>query len=395
VTVRLAILSSHPIQYNAPAFRRLAAEPGLDVKVFYEWPGTAAAIDSEFGRSVEWDIPLLEGYAYTILPNTARHPGTYSFFGIDNPGVVHAISEWRPDVLLVYGWSFASHVRVLRAFHGHVPILFRGDSTLLDPMPALRRFGRKLVLKWVYRHVDVALFVGARNRDYYLEYGVPESHLVWAPHHVDNERFERDHDGKNEKAHRWRESLNIKPSATVFLFAAKLTPGKAPDLMLDAFVRVRESAPGLDAHLVVVGDGALRETLAQRARGRPDVHLLGFQNQAVMPVVYRLGNVLVLPSLSETWGLSVNEAMACHRGAIVSDRVGCAVDLVHPGRNGLHVETASLESLAGALGSVVGDSARLKAWGRESHRLIQGWSIHEFARIVADVARQVASLQGM
>ena len=71
VTTRLAIVSTHPIQYNAPAFRSLASNPDLEVHVFYEWEGPGT-LDPEFGQAVKWDVPLLDGYDHTFVPNAAR-----------------------------------------------------------------------------------------------------------------------------------------------------------------------------------------------------------------------------------------------------------------------------------------------------------------------------------
>ncbi|MEO7684103.1 MAG: glycosyltransferase, partial [Gemmatimonadaceae bacterium] len=189
MTARLGIVSSHPIQYNAPAFRALAANPDLDVHVFYGWEGPGSTIDPEFGRAVEWDIPLLDGYSHTFVPNVARDPGSHRFRGIDNPTLVGQIRAWHPDVLLIYGWAFASHLRVLRTFHGKVPILFRGDSTLLDERSLWRSAARRALLRWVYAHVDTALYTGQLNRAYFRAHGIRDDQLVWAPHAIDNDRF--------------------------------------------------------------------------------------------------------------------------------------------------------------------------------------------------------------
>ena len=72
---RLAILTSHPVQYNAPAFRALAAIPSLELHVFYEWDGQSTTVDREFGRRVEWDVPLLDGYDSTFVANVAADQG--------------------------------------------------------------------------------------------------------------------------------------------------------------------------------------------------------------------------------------------------------------------------------------------------------------------------------
>ena len=115
---RLAILSSHPIQYNAPAFAALASDPALEVHVFYSWEGPSRSVDPEFGHVVEWDIPLLDGYDHTFVRNKSKDPGTHHFRGLDNPEMVEQIREWNPDALLIYGWSFLTHLRVMRAFKG-------------------------------------------------------------------------------------------------------------------------------------------------------------------------------------------------------------------------------------------------------------------------------------
>ena len=84
--MKLAIVSTHPIQYNAPFFRRLAQEPEIDLHVFYTWEQAASGpkFDPGFVRAVEWDIPLLEGYEYNFVKNTASEPCSHHYKGIIN-----------------------------------------------------------------------------------------------------------------------------------------------------------------------------------------------------------------------------------------------------------------------------------------------------------------------
>jgi glycosyltransferase involved in cell wall biosynthesis len=389
---RLAILSSHPIQYNAPAFRSLAATPDLDVHVFYGWEGPGLTGDPEFGRKVDWDIPLLDGYEHTFVPNTARDSGSHRFRGIDSPQISDLISAWAPDVLLVYGWAFASHLKAMRAFRGKVPIMFRGDSTLLDESDPLRTLARRLFLRWVYSHVNMALYPGTRNRDYLRAHGMREEQLVWAPHAVDNSRFAEAAKAREIEATEWRRQLGISDGSAVFLFSAKLIPRKDPATLLQAFIRLRSLVPEPPAHLVFVGDGELSAELKAEAAGRPDVHFLGFHNQTIMPVLYRIGDVVVLPSrYGETWGLAINEAMACGRPAIVSDKVGCGADLVTPGRTGLVFEHGNAAGLCDVMTELLRDSERRKAMGADAMTLIGRWSISAYARTVADVARSASA----
>ncbi len=126
---RLAVVTTHPVQYHVPWLIRLA-EKGVELKVFYTWEQArnGNVYDPGFGRKIQWDIPLLQGYNYQFVKNIAPRPGTHHFLGIINPGLNEAIESWNPDCLLVFGWNFTSHLRVLIHFHKKIPILFRGDS---------------------------------------------------------------------------------------------------------------------------------------------------------------------------------------------------------------------------------------------------------------------------
>jgi len=387
-TIRLAIVTSHPIQYNAPAFRSLAGASGLDVRVFYEWEGPRNSIDPEFGRTISWDVPLFDGYDYVFVPNVSRDPGSHSFSGIDNPGLKGQLEAWRPDVLLIYGWSFRSHLRVLRAFQGRLPILFRGDSTLVDESGFPRTLARRALLKWIYRHVDIALYAGTRNREYFRTHGLRDDQLTWAPHAVDNDYFSSSGDEREARAREWRSELGIPPGDAVFLFAAKLVARKDPETLLAAFLALRRAAPDRGAHLIFAGEGELLGSLRAAAQGRTDVHFIGFRNQSEMPVVYRLGDVNVLPSrFGETWGLSINEAMACGRGAIVSDRVGCGIDLIRPNQTGLIFRNRDQDDLEKMLERLGSQREDVVSMGRRAKLLIEDWSIPAYTSVVSAVAK--------
>jgi glycosyltransferase involved in cell wall biosynthesis len=309
---KLAVITSHPIQYYAPVFRALAESGAVDLRVFYTWSQAAQTgqYDAGFGAAVSWDVPLLSGYAYEFVPNAAAEPGPAHFNGLVNPTLARDIEAWHADAVLVFGWSYRSHLLAMRRFKGRIPVLFRGDSTLLDPQSWWRTALRRACLRWVYRHVDVAIAVGSNSRDYFAWCGIPASRIAMAPHSIDTERFGADAASQESRAGAWRADLGIDPGSVVFLFAGKLQYKKDPALLLEAFCAL---PPG--SHLIYAGSGELEAELKARARGLDAVHFLPFQNQSAMPTVYRLGDVLVLPSRGpgETWGLALNEAMACAR----------------------------------------------------------------------------------
>jgi glycosyltransferase involved in cell wall biosynthesis len=384
---KLAILNTHPIQYYSPYYRGLARQEGIDLRVFYGWEeATEESYDPGFGADVSWDIPLLDGYDHTFLENTASDPGTHHFWGIAAPDLIPTIEEWGPDALLVFGWNFRAHLRALRHFHDRIPVLFRGDSTLIDETTGPRRWLRRTFLRWVYQYVDRALYVGQNNRAYFEAHGFADDQLTWIPHAIDNDRFAGAPEA-DEKARRWRHEIGIPDDAPVILFAGKLEEKKAPDVLLDAFRSLNVDR----SHLVVVGSGPMEDALTADAGDHPRVHFLGFQNQSRMPVVYRLGDLFVLPSRGpgETWGLAVNEAMACGQPVVVTSRVGCALDLVDE-KNGAVVPPEDAASLRTTLRELLSDPERLRTLGRRSAERIQNWSIDVAAERTAAAVQSVA-----
>lgn len=379
--VRLAIVSTHPIQYYAPVFRSLAASGTVLPRVFYTWSQTAGGpvFDPGFGASFSWDVPLLEGYEYEFVPNVAKVPGSHHFSGIQNPGLIPAISRWEADAILVYGWRLRSHLDALRHFKGRIPVLFRGDSTMLGTSGPLRTLARKACLRWVYSHVDVGIAVGQNSRDYYEWCGLHADRIAFAPHSVDTRRFADRGGSYAERARQWRAELGIPDESVAILFAAKFTPGKEPLLLLDSFLDLVSRA-----HLILVGKGEMEAAMRERAHGHPNVHFLPFQNQSDMPIVYRLGDVYVLPSSGETWGLAMNEAMASGRALIASSRVGGARDLVHTGETGWTFESGSRSDLGRVLRAAI-DKGRdgMLLMGQRAQTMSADWSTEAAADAIA------------
>src|SRR5258708_7201810 len=138
--MRLAIITTHPIQYYAPVFKLLQERQQLTIMVFYTWgEGAEVKYDPGFGATIAWDIPLLDGYPFTWVYNTACDPGSHHYKGIINPGLIQQVQQWEADAILVFGWAYQSHLKCLRYFKGRIPTYFRGDSTLLDEPKGLKK----------------------------------------------------------------------------------------------------------------------------------------------------------------------------------------------------------------------------------------------------------------
>lgn len=367
---KLAILSSHPIQYNAPLFAMLAQSAVLDIRVFYTWSQSREALfDKDFGKTIQWDIPLLEGYAYEFVENISNQPGPGSFKGMVCPDLIGRIEEWGAQALLVYGWNYHAHFHAMRHFRGRIPVWFRGDSTLLDERGGWKQLLRRLFLRVIYHFADNAFYVGENNRQYFLAHGFSPRRLFFAPHAIDNRRFG---DPGQQEAMQWRRELGIEDQDIAVLFVGKFEPKKDPGLLVRAALKLNR--PGV--HYLFIGNGVLEESLHEMTRGDQRFHFIPFQNQSRMPAVYHLGDILALPSAGpgETWGLAVNEAMACGKAILASDKCGCAIDLVEPGTNGLIVPAGNEASWTEALRSITASKPQLLQMGQASRKRIASWS---------------------
>jgi glycosyltransferase involved in cell wall biosynthesis len=387
---KLAIIISHPIQYYAPVFKLLGQK--CELKVLYSLGDNVenGSYDTGFKQNIKWDINLLDGYQYEFLNNTAKKSGSHHFKGIINPNIIQSINSFNPDAILVYGWSYQSHLKVLRHFKGKTPIWFRGDSHLLDSKPKLIKLARKALLTWVYSHIDKAFYVGTANKAYYKSFGLKQHQLLFAPHATDNDRFGTD---RFDEAQILRNKLGIINGEILILFAGKLVRKKSPDRLLKAFLELNLN----NSHLLIVGNGELEENLrrtafpqAQVETENKRVHFMDFQNQSVMPVIYQACDLFVLPSQgpSETWGLAVNEAMASGKAALVSDKVGCAVDLVKAGINGEIFQANNMIDLKNKLSGLVRSKIKLIKIGQNNRKLIQNWSFEIQAKQILNLLNE-------
>lgn len=376
--MKLAIVTTHPIQYYAPVFKLLHERGKISIMVYYTWgEKSKVKYDPGFRATVEWDIPLTEGYPFIWVENTSADPGTHHYRGITNPDLIDEITKWQPDAVLVFGWAWQSHLRCIRHFKGRLPVYFRGDSTLLDETGGIKSIIKSLFLRWVYKDIDHAFYTGANNKAYFKKYGLKNEQLSYAPHAVDNERFALD---KKEEAAAVRGELQIGNDDILVLFAGKFEPKKSPRVLLDAFLSMEKP----NIHLLFVGNGNLEADLKLKAKDSKNVHFMDFQNQSRMPVIYQACDLFCLPSKGpgETWGLAVNEAMACSKAVLVSDKVGCAVDLVKTGYNGDIFKSGNLDSLTGCLNHLTQSKNKLIEMGKNAAAQIKDWSFIHIAEAI-------------
>lgn len=348
---KLGVLTSHPIQYQAPIFRELARHVDLQLFFAHQQSGEGQA-DAGFKVPFNWDVDLLSGYKHEFLQNTAHHPNTGRFLGCDTPGLRARIRDEKFNAFLVMGWNLKAYWQAVVACREQgVPVLVRGDSQLGTARSPLKKLAKEILYPAMLRQFDACLYVGQKNRAYLEHYGVSPDRLFFSPHCVDNARFATT--TRLCDSDKLRRDLGLHPEDLVILFAGKLIEMKRPGDLLGAIHRLRDRVPG--ARALFVGDGPLRGALEARAKSlNIPAHFLGFWNQSQLPNSYAIADVLVLPSnAEETWGLVVNEALACGIRAVVSDSVGCGPDLITSGETGEIFTTGNEADLSDALQRVL------------------------------------------
>src|SRR2546423_2765092 len=209
--MRLAILATHPIQYYAPWFRHLAQQFDLEV-LYVHQQDSAGQSAAGFGVNFDWDVPLLDGYRYRWLRNVSPRPTLQTFSGCDTPELYQLIDPDNYDALLVLGWNRKAFIQGIRAaWRNKVSVLARGDSQLQTNRSLLKRALKFIPYRCFLPRIDAHLYVGQRNREYLSHYGVPDRHLFFSPHFVDNDFFSgRAETARNSgAARRLRDQLGI------------------------------------------------------------------------------------------------------------------------------------------------------------------------------------------
>ncbi len=371
---RVLVVASHPVQYMAPILRRMAKHPRVELQVAYcSLRGAEAAVDPDFGTEVKWDVPLLDGYEWTHVPN--KGPERESFWGMNNPGLKELIRDGKFDaVLCLTGYIRASFWIARRAAKkAGAAFIFGTDASSLEP-----RDGRmwkvafkKIVWPRLFGLADQVVVPSTASEAMMRTLGIPAERITMTPYSVDNDwwitqaaKVDREEE---------REKYGLREEDVAILFCAKLQPWKRPMDLLRAYAQAQTE----NSRLIFAGDGPLREELKAEATrlGISDQVLFpGFVNQSALPALYKLVDLMVLPSTYEPFAVVVNEAMCCGCPAMVSDRVGAARDLVEPVSPGLVFPAGNVPVLADRLADMLRSTEKLRELRPVVVEHIKSWS---------------------
>lgn len=263
--------------------------------------------------------------------------------------VIKRLRQIKPDAVIVSGYHYLGHLRVLRWLRGRrIATLFISDSNIhADRARGFTRTLKSRIVPWVVRRCDPILVCGSLGKQYFEKYGAREGQCIYAPYEPDYEQIERIDPALVEQM---RAQYRFDPARKRLVFCGRMVEQKRPDLALGAFVEVAHEFPDWD--LIMVGDGVQREWLGYITPTdlRRRILFTGFVGkQDQLSAIYRNCHAMILPSDWEPWGVVINEAVAAGLAVVATNVVGAAVELVQPWRNGFLVPPGDRRALAGAL----------------------------------------------
>lgn len=337
---RFAIATWGISHFEVPMFRLLESAPSVDLHVFYLLdPSKNREFDADYAQGIHWGESMLGGYESTLC---------------SDPHDLRArIRAWRPDAVMVYGYTWPGALRMIAEFRARgIPLVFRGTlNTHVDPRGG-RRGHVTRQFRWPVFHFFRSLHYGGTYSHAVLRSArIPSQRLYFVPFSVDSRFFAEAADigGDGDRA-RFLLERGWPEDSRVALFIGQLSWFKGPDIALEAF-RAWSGGDAL-ARLVIVGNGREASALREVVEGLPNpdhVHLAGFCPSKETPPYYLRSDVVIFTSRYETWARAVNEAMLCRRPCIVNNVIPACGGLVEDGGTGLVLTEPSAGQYAKAL----------------------------------------------
>lgn len=363
---RLAVVMSHPTQHFVPVYRALAANKDVQLQVFYlASNGVQATQDPEFGRTVQWDIPMTKGYPHTFVGQN-KVLKKFSLTEMDYRQINLALADFQPELVWLHGYASLANWRVVMAKPCNTAIVYTSDSNLADPRKPFRRFWKTAVVKTFFNRCDHFLSISDANRRYLKHYNVDSRKINDAPFPIDMAYWAKARGQLPENSSsRLRQKLSIATDATVFLFAGKLVAHKRAIDVVRAMLEIRHE----NVHAVIVGSGPEQANLRQEL----DLHgldsrvtMVGFINQTELPRYFDACDVLVFPSSREPYGAIAAEVLPFALPIIATDNIGAIGAAIIVGKNALVYKAGEARALAAHMRTLATDENVRRRLGEES-----------------------------
>ena len=273
------------------------------------------------------------------------------------------------DYILILGWNNLHYLRaVYFAIKNNIKIILRVETNLKSTKNFFKKYIKNIILKFFFQKISYFLSIGKLNKKFYLYHGVKNEKIFPAPYFVDNKFFLFKFNKKKLKKKLHFENKKI------ILFVGKLIKRKNPFEFLELSKQYKKNS---DIHFIMIGDGLLKNKCFDfiKSNNLQNVSIIGFVNQKELREYYRISNLMILPSLYETWGLTINEAFASNTPVICTNNCGCSSDLIENGKTGFIYKSGDLDDLYKKTKLILNDKKLSSLMTRNIKKKIRNYSL--------------------
>jgi glycosyltransferase involved in cell wall biosynthesis len=375
--LKIAIIAKFPIHYHAPLYKEIGKLHNIEnVVLFCDDSRVKPVYVDDFKTTINWDVPLIDGYSYKFLRNYSRKV-IKGFFSYINPGLLIDIFKNKYDVIIIQGYdNLSCWLALFAAKLARIKVIWRGEATLRGNENSYfwKKFLKKIVLSRFFNVFNAVMYSCSGNKNYLKFYGVSESKLFPIPCAVNNSFFQSERMKYLGKENKIRKELGIREDDFVVLFSARFVSLKRPLDLLKAIKQINHN----NILVLFVGDGPERVTMEKFTKNyRIKALFAGFVNQSELSRYYSISDVAVIVSDYDPSPKVMNESMNFELPIIVTDIVGTAHDLVKDGANGFIIEIGDIRTIAAKIDYLNKNRLIAKAMGKRSLDIVESWNFQE------------------
>ncbi len=376
---KIAIITTHPIQYQIPLFKKFNKYKIKADVFFASTHGLSSKIaDSEFSLKFNWDTYKnpLKGYKSYFSKNQKN---TIFDFNLSFKNLEKILKRNHYDAILIFGWNKTLYLKAfLIAKKLGIKTILRVETNLNSKISLIKKYLKFCILKVYLKFFDYFLYIGSLNKDFYSFHGVPKKKLYYAPYFVENSFFEKNLNKKN-----LRKKLNLK-NKKIVIFVGKLIDRKNPHDFLKLAHKFQNNKR---IHFLIIGSGELNFYCKNfiNSHKLKNISMLGFLNQKKIREVYSISDLLILTSKYETWGLVVNEAMASGVPVIATKESGATKDLIESGVTGYSYNCGNIKELFSHFNKIILNRKKLKTMKKNVKKKIKKFTSDETIKSIKKI----------
>lgn len=345
-----------------PFFKILSKRAKFDIKVLF-------LTETSYNRKWKVRDKDLRGYPSRVLKS-------FQYKSKDQDGFEHAINPFvfidffkeKPDILVSFGWAnMTNMIFILFCILTKRTYYIWCESTL-NEYSWKRRLMRPII-RFLINNSDACIVPGTRSKEYIRSF-VKKKKIIKIPNSIDNQVFKRV--GREVK----------KKEKLVILYVGRFEKIKGIEYLLKATQLLNEKYPG-GFRLQLVGYGRQERELLEyiKSNNLDYADMIGYIPREKLPAIYKNADIFVLPSLREPWGFVVNEAMAAGLPVVVSEKVGCSVDLVKDGKNGFIYPASDTRTLFVHLEKLLKNREMRRRMGKRSENYISKYTYDNMVKV--------------